>query len=226
LNRLYFFFGLTLLLLFSCREPVRAPNISVVKTNKKQVKSFQKKTEKKPAWVELKSLDSSFVYDIRYATSHNFVHRKMYPCGKCFVRPVVAQALLKIQKELKLKGWRLKLFDCYRPGKVQQALWHIRPDPRYVADPKKGSMHNRGVAVDLTIVDQNGKELDMGTPFDYFGKKAYHAYKHLKDTVLKNRIFLKNLMMKYDMQPITSEWWHYSYRLKEFPIENWVWRCP
>ncbi len=226
MKRLYFLSGFVILLLFACQGQVNTPQISTVKTNKKPVTSPKKSHDKKPAWVELKSLDSSFVYDIRYATTHNFVHRKMYPCGKCFVRPVVAQALLKIQKELKLRGWGLKLFDCYRPGKVQQILWHIRPDPRYVADPKKGSMHNRGVAVDLTIVDQNGKELDMGTPFDYFGKKAYHAYKHLKDTVLKNRIFLKNLMMKYDMQPITSEWWHYSYRLKEFPIENWVWHCP
>ena len=87
-------------------------------------------------------------------------------------------------------------------------------------------MHNRGLAVDLTIVDKNGKELNMGTPFDYFGKKAYHAYKKLPDTVLKNRQFLKNLMKKYDLEPITSEWWHYSYRKKEFPIEQWIWKCP
>jgi D-alanyl-D-alanine dipeptidase len=68
--------------------------------------------------------------------------------------------------------------------------------------------------------------LDMGTPFDYFGKKAYHDYQKLPDTVLKNRLFLKNIMSKYHLEPITSEWWHYSYRLKEFPIEQWVWKCP
>jgi D-alanyl-D-alanine dipeptidase len=100
------------------------------------------------------------------------------------------------------------------------------PDPHYVANPKNGSMHNRGVAVDLTIVDKNGKELDMGTPFDYFGKKAYHAYRKLPDTVKKNRLFLKNLMQKYGLEPITSEWWHYSYRKKTYPVENWVWQCP
>jgi D-alanyl-D-alanine dipeptidase len=176
--------------------------------------------------VELKSLDSTFVYDLRYATTNNFVHKKMYPCAKCFVRPEVAKALVNIQKALQKKGLRLKLYDCYRPGKVQKDLWQIKPDPRFVADPKKGSMHNRGVAVDVTIVDKNGKELDMGTPFDYFGKKAYHDYQKLPDTVLKNRLFLKNIMSKYHLEPITSEWWHYSYRLKDFPIEQWVWKCP
>jgi len=177
-------------------------------------------------WVELKSLDSSFVYDLRYATTRNFVHKKMYPCAKCYVRYVVAKALVAIQKELKAKQLRLKVYDCYRPGKVQQELWQIKPDPHYVANPKTGSMHNRGVAVDVTIVDKNGHELDMGTTFDYFGKKAYHSYKKLPKHVLKNRLFLKKIMQKYRLEPITTEWWHYSYRLKEYPIENWIWPCP
>ncbi len=208
--------------LSACKEQhyVKNPN----KVPLKQVKS--KIPELKDSdWVELHSLDSSFVYDMRYATTNNFVHKKMYPCSKCYVRRVVANALLKVQKELRKKSLRLKFFDCYRPGKVQKALWKIRPDPKYVADPKKGSMHNRGLAVDLTIVDIDGKELDMGTSFDYFGKKAYHSYKKLPDTVLKNRIFLRNIMQKYDLEPIASEWWHYSYRKKSYPIAQWVWQC-
>jgi len=177
-------------------------------------------------WIEIKSLDSSFVYDIRYATINNFTRKKMYPCPKCFVRPEVAKALLNIQRELKTRGFRLKLFDCYRPGKVQKELWKIMPDPSFVANPKNGSMHNRGVAVDLTIIDQNGKELDMGTPYDYFGKKAYHTYNKLPDTVLKNRLFLKKIMLKNNLEPIKSEWWHYSYRKKTYPLEQWIWNCP
>jgi D-alanyl-D-alanine dipeptidase len=188
-------------------------------------KSNEKSIKKPIKWVELKKLDSTFVLDMRYATKNNFVHQKMYPCARCFVRPEVANALLKIQNELKSKGLRIKLFDCYRPGKVQKALWKIMPNPSYVADPKKGSMHNRGVAVDLTLVDKNGKELDMGTPFDYFGKKARHAYKNLPKKVLENRLFLKNIMEKHGLQAITSEWWHYSYREKNNPIEQWVWQC-
>ncbi len=216
---------LILVLTVACKEQKqqKQPPHKVEKTKKTPKKTVKVKDS---GWVELHDLDSSFVYDIRYATTNNFVHKKMYPCAKCYVRKVVAQALLNVQKELKTKGLRLKLFDCYRPGKVQQALWQIRPDPRYVANPKNGSMHNRGLAVDVTIADKNGIELDMGTPFDYFGKKAYHAYQNLPDTVLKNRLFLKNLMKKYDMEPITSEWWHYSYRKKSFPIANWIWKCP
>ena len=208
-----------------CQKPAKKHKI-VREIKKNQKKSTQLTQNKDSDWVEIHSLDSTFVYDIRYATTNNFVHKKMYPCAKCYVRRVVARALLKVQKELKDKGLRLKLFDCYRPGTVQQALWKIRPDPHYVANPKNGSMHNRGQAVDVTIVDKNGKELDMGTPYDYFGKKAYHAYQNLPDSILKNRLFLKKLMKKYDLEPITSEWWHYSYRKKVFPIADWVWKCP
>jgi len=222
------FSALIFILFVACRNGNQAekPRQKPKPITEAPVRKIPKKiSQTRKNWVELKSLDTSFVYDLRYATTNNFVHKKMYPCAKCFVRPEVARILLKIQKELKKRNLRLKLFDCYRPGKVQRELWKIKPDPRYVADPKKGSMHNRGVAVDLTIVDAHGKELDMGTPFDYFGKKAYHAYQQLPDTVLKNRLFLKNLMKKYGMEPITSEWWHYSYRKKSYPVEQWVWKC-
>jgi len=225
LKKLGLISSILFILFLSCKDQKQSELRPSHNLQKSTTETPEKKSAKFDQWVELKSLDSSFVYDIRYATTRNFVHKKMYPCSKCYLRPVVAQALYKIQQELKKKGWRLKLFDCYRPGKIQWELWQIKPDPHYVADPRKGSMHNRGVAVDVTIVDQNGKELDMGTPFDYFGKKAYHSYQKLPDTVLKNRLFLKNLMQKYHMEPITSEWWHYSYRLKEFPIENWIWQC-
>jgi len=213
------FLGLLLFLFISCESN---PVDKVKKVENNQPK---KRIENKLDWIELSTLDKSFVYEMRYATTNNFVQKKMYPCAKCFVRPEVAHALVSIQKELKKRNFKLKIFDCYRPGSVQKKLWKIKPDPRYVADPKKGSMHNRGLAVDVTIVDENGNELDMGTPFDYFGKKAYHNYKQLPDTVLKNRMFLKKLMQKYDMMPITSEWWHYSYRKKTYPIEDWIWTC-
>lgn len=219
---------LLFLVISGCRTD-RQPHKQRDKTPpQKNIKTTEKRVQTTPLpkkWVELKSLDTTFVYDLRYATTQNFVHKKMYPCGKCFVRPEVAEALWSIQKELKKRGFRLKFFDCYRPGKVQKELWKMVPDPRYVANPKNGSMHNRGVAVDLTIIDAQGKELDMGTAFDYFGKKAYHSYQKLPDTVLKNRLFLKNMMLKHHLEPITSEWWHYSYRKKNYPVEQWVWNC-
>ncbi len=224
------FLVIFLSMIFACRQEPKHKNAIYQQVTDRQVeKSHNARDSKRidtlQKWVELRSLDSTFVLDMRYATTHNFVHKKMYPCPRCFVRPEVAKALLSIQKELKTKGLRIKLFDCYRPGKVQWRLWKIKPDPRFVADPRKGSMHNRGVAVDLTLVDASGKELDMGTPFDYFGKKAYHSYQKLPDTVLKNRLFLNNIMKKHGLEPITSEWWHYSYRKKNYPVEQWIWNC-
>jgi D-alanyl-D-alanine dipeptidase len=177
-------------------------------------------------WLELITLDSTIVLDLKYATEDNFVKTKMYDCPRCFLRPAAAKALLKAHQSLKAKGYRLKMFDCYRPRPIQWKLWEKVPDPRYVADPKKGSMHNRGTAVDLTIVDANGKELDMGTPFDYFGQAAYHAYTDLPKQVLNNRKLLKETMEKFQFGAIKTEWWHYSYRVKSFALSDMLWNCP
>jgi D-alanyl-D-alanine dipeptidase len=117
------------------------------------------------AWTEITRLDPSILLDLRYATANNFVKEKMYECPRCFLRPDVARAIAKAHKALQKKGYGLKMYDCYRPRPIQWKLWNKVPDTRYVADPRKGSMHNRGMAVDLTIVDKNGQELDMGTDF-------------------------------------------------------------
>ncbi len=224
-KNIYIKLNYTIIILFlivvSCREKnsnkiIKQPVNKIVTTKIKQHKQN---------WIELKSLDRSFVFDLRYATTNNFVNKKMYPCPKCYVRPEVAEILIKVQNDLRKKHLGLKFFDCYRPGKIQQELWNIKHDPRYVANPKKGSMHNRGLAVDLTIIDKNGKELDMGTEYDYFGKEAYQTYTKLSDTILNNRKLLRNIMEKYGMSSIKTEWWHYSYRKKKYPIEQWIWDC-
>ena len=177
-------------------------------------------------WSELINLDSSIIMDLRYATTNNFVLEKMYDCPRCFLRPVVAEAMVEANRLLKKRKLRIKMFDCYRPRPIQQKLWKKIPDPRYVANPEKGSMHNRGVAVDVTIVKENGEELEMGTPFDYFGKKAYQYYKNLPDSVLTNRRLLRKTMHKVGLNTIKTEWWHFSYQIKEFPISDFLWNCP
>lgn len=176
-------------------------------------------------WTEINKLDSTILLDLRYATKDNFVKEKMYDCPRCFFRTAVAEALVKAHKSLKKKGLGLKMYDCYRPRPIQWKLWNKVPDPRYVADPRKGSMHNRGMAADLTIVDSKGKELDMGTDFDYFGEKAYHAYTKLPKEVLDNRKLLKGTMDAVGMKFTTTEWWHYSFSAKTFPVADWVWEC-
>ena len=176
-------------------------------------------------WTELNRLDPTILLDLRYATTNNFVSEKMYDCPRCFLRPEVAKAVLAAHKSLKKKGFGLKMYDCYRPRPIQWKLWNKVHDPDYVADPRQGSMHNRGMAVDLTIVDANGKELDMGTDFDFFGERAYHDFTDLPEVVLKNRELLLETMVANGFRHTRTEWWHYSYVPKTFPLSDWLWDC-
>ncbi len=177
-------------------------------------------------WTDVLLLDSTIYLDIRYATDSNFVEEKMYDCARCFLRPRVAKAVVGIHQTLKQQGYGgLKMFDCYRPRPIQQKLWDKVPDPRYVADPGKGSQHNRGGAVDLTIVYADGSELEMGTGFDYFGKEAYHNYAGFPDSILQNRQLLRSTMEANKFKPITTEWWHYSFAPQAYPISDMLWNC-
>lgn len=176
---------------------------------KKQVK---KDPEKR--MIELKTEIPSIVYDLRYATTNNFMHRLMYPAGTSltFLRSIAVNALKDVQEELQLKGLGLKIFDAYRPYDVTVKFWELVKDDRYVANPAKGSGHNRGIAVDLTIINlTTGKELDMGTGFDNFSDTAYHTFTKLPEEILQNRILLKSVMEKYGFMAYNEEWWHYSW---------------
>lgn len=177
-------------------------------------------------FVNIEKLSSNFVLDMKYATTDNFLKKAVYPCEKCFVKGVVAKALVDIQKELLRKGYRIKLFDCYRPHSVQKKMWKIMPNPGYVANPKGGSVHNRGAAVDITLTDLKGNELDMGTGFDHFGKEAAHWYKDLSDEVKANRKLLRSTMESHGFTTIRTEWWHYNYvGGKKYKISDFTWKC-
>jgi len=155
-------------------------------------------------------MDPSIVLDIRYATSNNFLHRAVYKQARCFLVKEAALKLQEVQNELKQLGLGLKIFDGYRPLRVQKKMWQIMPNPKYVANPAKGSRHNRGCAVDLTLVDSTGKELNMPTEFDNFTVKAHHNYMKLPARVRLNRWILKTVMEKHGFKSISSEWWHYD----------------
>ena len=177
-------------------------------------------------WTELITLDATIRIDIRYATDNNFVGEKMYDCGRCFLRPEAAEAMVNAQAILKKKGLGLLMFDCYRPRPYQQRLWDKVPDPRYVTPPQKGSMHNRGLAVDLTLIDSRGKMLDMGTDYDFFGERAYQTFTNLPSDVLNNRKILNETMEAVGFQPIRTEWWHFSLRGISYDLSDMVWPCP
>lgn len=176
-------------------------------------------------FVMLKKIDSTFYYDLKYATEDNFLKEKVYGCADCFVRYKTAKKLVIANDSFKKHGYRIKFFDCYRPLTIQKKMWKIYPDKRYVANPVKGSNHNRGSAIDITLVNNLGNALDMGTEFDFFGRKAHHAYQNLPDEVLENRKFLKSVMEANGFWSITSEWWHYNleksylYKVSDFKTQ-------
>jgi D-alanyl-D-alanine dipeptidase len=174
---------------------------------------------------DVTALDPSIKLDIRYATANNFTKSKIYDCPRCLLRPEAAKALVKAHKALQKKSLGLKMFDCYRPRPYQQRLWDKVPNPDYVTPPAKGSMHSRGAAVDLTIVDKNGKELDMGTPYDFFGKEAHTDNTSLPAHVLANRKLLREALEAVGFKGIRTEWWHFSFQGKDFPLSDYVWPC-
>ncbi|WP_231131575.1 M15 family metallopeptidase [Flavobacterium hydrophilum] len=177
-------------------------------------------------FVNLKDYSKDFVYDMKYATEDNFLKAKVYDCAECFLRLKTVKALVEANKDFIKKGYKIKLYDCYRPLSIQKKMWEIVSNPEYVADPKKGSIHNRGGAVDISIVDAKGKEVDMGTPFDFFGIQASHNYTKLSKEVISNRKFLKKIMIKNGFNFFESEWWHYNLKtgLKD-KVANQKWEC-
>ena len=228
--------GIFLLLFVACQEQ---PPAKVIKNEKVSSSKVKKEPVKKPIttntpptldyephlWTEVISLDSTILLDLRYATDNNFVKEQMYDCGRCFLRPKVARRIFRAHQILRKKGFGLKMFDCYRPRPIQQKLWDKVPNANYVTPPSRGSMHNKGAAVDLTIVNEDGDELYMGTEFDYFGEEAHHTYTKLPAPVLANRRLLKSTMEEVGLSAIRTEWWHYSFRQKTYEISDWVWEC-
>ncbi len=178
-----------------------------------------------PRLINVKKLAPGIVVDIRYATTDNFAHQKLYPVGDvCLLCEPAAERLARVQRNLEKQGLGLKVWDCYRPISVQKKLWDIVPDDRYVANPKTGSRHNRGASVDLTLVDKNGDELEMPTVFDEFSEKAHRNFMDLPAAALKNRALLQSAMEAEGFLPLPTEWWHFDspewsqYALRDEPL--------
>lgn len=160
--------------------------------------------------IDIRKVNPKIALDIRYATTNNFLKRKLYPTARCVLRGAAVRRLSQVQQDLEKKGLGLKVFDCYRPLSVQKLMWQVKPDSRYVANPAKGSRHNRGAAVDITLVDRNGKELEMPTGFDDFTVKAHRNYTGASAQARKNSKLLEDAMKKYGFIPLPTEWWHFD----------------
>jgi zinc D-Ala-D-Ala dipeptidase len=147
---------------------------------------------------------------IAYATSLNFTGKPVYAKPLCYLHPEAAEKLQFAIRLAKPLGYRFKVFDAYRPPEAQWKLWNHTPDPNFLADPAKGSPHSRGVAVDLTLIDEAGTELDMGTPFDFFDPSSHHGYQGISAQAQRNRHLLMGIMTTAGWDFYRNEWWHYQ----------------
>ncbi len=170
--------------------------------------------------VEIQTIIPDVVLDVRYASFNNFLKKPVYSSPTVFVRYFVARKIEQAAKELRQKGFRLKIFDGYRPLSVQQEMWKLVPDSRYVADPSIGSFHNRGGAVDLTLITLNGKEVEMPSDYDDFSEKAHHDNPHASLQARQNANLLRTAMEKVGLKSKPTEWWHYDDGNKDYPVLN------
>lgn len=185
------------------------------------------KTNPNNELIEIKKAIPNIKLDIRYATKNNFMKQVMYKQARAFARKPVVESLKKIQRELNKKGYGIKIFDGYRPYDITVEFYKKASDKNFVANPANGSKHNRGCAVDLTLINlKTGKELAMATPYDSFSAAAAANYEPVLAEVKKNRDLLISTMKKYELNVLDNEWWHYDfsgwqqYDLMDIPFEK------
>jgi D-alanyl-D-alanine dipeptidase len=181
-------------------------------------------TFRKPDLVELIKLDPSIQLDVRYATANNFAGRAVYGEARAFLQRPAAEALVRVSLALKEKGYGLAVFDGYRPWSVTKLFWDITPADKkqFVADPARGSRHNRGCAVDLTLYDlKTGRQVSMPGEYDEMSERSHINYAGGTSEQRRLRDLLRAAMEAEGFAPYEPEWWHYDYRdWRQYPILN------
>jgi zinc D-Ala-D-Ala dipeptidase len=181
-------------------------------------------TFRKAELVELVKLDPTIKLDIRYAGTNNFLGTPLYTQARAFLQKPAAEALVRANHELKAQGYGLIIHDGYRPWYVTEIFWEATPDDKkiFVADPKQGSRHNRGCAVDLSLYDlKTGKEVEMPSGYDEMTKRAYADYPGGTPEERARRAILRQAMEKQGFAVYPEEWWHFDYKdWKEYSIQN------
>jgi D-alanyl-D-alanine dipeptidase len=178
------------------------------------LEGYKKSVESNPnkALVDLETFIPGILLDIRYATTNNFTGEQIYNQPKAFARKPVAAALKNAQEEFNKQGIGIKVFDAYRPYAATVKFYEVYHDTTYVASPYRGSRHNRGCAIDMTIVDlKTGKELEMPTEYDSFRKEAWPTTPVKDPVIKKNRDLIIRVMEKHGFKVNASEWWHFDF---------------
>lgn len=203
-------------LLFACMLlgafTVQAQNKYGLKTQ--SLNEYKSSVEANPdkALVNLETFIPGVVLDIRYATTNNFTKEKIYNLARAYARKPVAEALKKAQAEFSKQGLGIKIFDAYRPYKATVKFYEVYHDTTYVASPYRGSRHNRGCAIDMTLIDlKTGKELKMPTEYDSFRKEAWPSTPISDPEASRNRALIIKVMEKYGFRVNSSEWWHFDF---------------
>lgn len=177
-----------------------------------------------PDLVELRSLDSTIRYDIRYATADNFMGTPFYDTALAFLQRPAAEAVVRAHRRLAARGLGLLIHDAYRPWYVTRMFWDATPDSlrRFVADPAQGSRHNRGAAVDLTLYDlATGRPVSMPSTYDEFTERAYPDYPGGTDEQRRRRDLLRNTLEREGFTVYQYEWWHFDFRgWERYPVMN------
>ena len=175
-----------------------------------------------PDLVELVSLDPTLKLDIRYATANNFLGRPVYRQARAFLQRPAAEAVARVNASLREQGYGLVIFDGYRPWAVTKAFWDATPKEKkqFVANPKEGSKHNRGCAVDLSLFDlASGKEISMPSEYDEMSERAQISYSGGDEESRSMRDRLRKAMEAEGFEVYEPEWWHYNYKeWRQYPI--------
>lgn len=161
-----------------------------------------------------------------YATQDNFTKTILYPCSRCFVNSKIYWRLIKAQQEAQRSQLSLVVYDCYRPFSVQKRMYSLVNNSDYVAKPTKGSKHNKGLAVDLSLANAHGQLLDMGSEFDEFSSRSHYNSDSISKEQFSNRKKLRNIMENSGFTPYDKEWWHFTYNpRKAQPVFDYQWKC-
>ena len=169
--------------------------------------------------VEILPEQQDIILSIAYASNNNFTGKKIYKKQASFLRKEAFETLKKAIEIANKMDLKIKIFDTFRPTEAQKMMWEFNPDPKYIADPKLGSPHSRGVAIDLTLCTMDNIELEMGTPFDSFSGKSHHDYLDFNHKILHNRSLLLGIMTLAGWDFYINEWWHYQlFETKKYPL--------
>lgn len=169
--------------------------------------------------VEITPGRSGVELDLAYASENNFTGRPVYGRTACYLHRDAAEHLDRVARLAGTLGLRFRIFDAFRPSEAQWVLWRCRPDPDFLADPRRGSPHSRGVAVDLTLIDDGGRALEMGTDFDAFMPRSHHGDLEVTPQAQRNRALLLGLMTAAGWDFYQKEWWHYQlFDQRRYPV--------